>query len=342
MINPVLGQPGIQTGTSVVYGQVFKQPESVLYLPYGGHIDASAQDFGSTNPLCLRAGLAMGQVSATKKWLPAFMGKVLTSAVGPTDTTFTVSVAAAKELVRRIGTSGTFKLTGPPTANGVVRTVVVTYSAVNTSTGVITITAIGVNEVQTVALGATMTAGTIGLTVTKSDGTIQQAKAAFDTNWTTTVSDLQTNINALLGASAVALAVTNTHDMTVTFSGTGYLALPQPLVSVDVTGATSTTTGSVSRTTAGVDGRFAVGSFVQPSDGSETPRTVIPDGSGILMTTGNVSDVDFPQIAYKGLLRTAGIIDYPTDTGLQAWLRSNMANRDNGVLFEFDDLTNAA
>lgn len=53
----------------------------------------------------------------------------------------------AKEIVRRIGASGTFKITGPPTAGGTVATQVVTFSAVNTATGAVTITAIGADAV---------------------------------------------------------------------------------------------------------------------------------------------------------------------------------------------------
>ena len=56
------------------------------------------------------------------------------------NTTITTDVNTAAELVRRIGATGTFKLTGPPTAGGAVVTQTVTFSAVNTSTGAITIT----------------------------------------------------------------------------------------------------------------------------------------------------------------------------------------------------------
>ena len=47
----------------------------------------------------------------------------------------------AAEIVRRIGASGTLKLSGPPTAGGTVATQSVAYSGVNTGTGAITITA---------------------------------------------------------------------------------------------------------------------------------------------------------------------------------------------------------
>jgi hypothetical protein len=55
------------------------------------------------------------------------------------DLTLTVSAATATEIVRRIGSAGTLKLVGPPTAAGVVATASVVYTAVNTTTGVITV-----------------------------------------------------------------------------------------------------------------------------------------------------------------------------------------------------------
>jgi len=51
------------------------------------------------------------------------------------------------ELVRRIGTSGTFHLYGAATAGGALTSTTVTYSAVNTSNGQITITDIGANRI---------------------------------------------------------------------------------------------------------------------------------------------------------------------------------------------------
>ena len=49
--------------------------------------------------------------------------------------------------MRRIGSTGTFNLIGPASAAGSNNTTQVTYSAVNTTTGVITITNIGANRI---------------------------------------------------------------------------------------------------------------------------------------------------------------------------------------------------
>ena len=51
------------------------------------------------------------------------------------------SGAQSSGLVRRIGTSGVFTVVGSATASGSIVTEVVTYSAVNTTTGVVTVSA---------------------------------------------------------------------------------------------------------------------------------------------------------------------------------------------------------
>lgn len=100
----------------------------------------------SSNPLnapftwLLFAGTFMGRITATGKYANSVLG-LTGAAVASGATSITTDVNTAAEIVRRIGATGTFKLTGPPAASGVVATQVVTYSAVNTSTGVITCTA---------------------------------------------------------------------------------------------------------------------------------------------------------------------------------------------------------
>ena len=327
-ITPIFGRPGFPASTSVAQRRNVSRNGALDYYPAGGVIKGSmARDVNnaSANTKNLRAGLLMGKITSGGYYANSIVG-LSQGALTATGTTLSSTANIAAEISRRIGATGTFKLTGPPTASGVVRTVVVTYSALNLTSGDITITAVGVNEVQTVAYGATMTAGFITLGAYKTDGTFQVARTAFDTNWSTTVSDLQTAINALLGTSAVALAVTNTHDMTVTFSGTGYTNLPQPLVTSEIAGATSTTTGSVTRTTAGVDGRFVTKSLIQPTDGSENIRTMIGDGYGYpIQTIGTTDqDINFPLIPISGTVDPAQILDWPADTSLQAYIESQL------------------
>jgi hypothetical protein len=115
------------------------------FLPRGVIIDGS----NSRDPLntgdvdYLQAGLLLGKITATKLYRPSIIG-VTTVAYDNTasiNTTLTVGTATATE-ISRLGSSGTLTITGPPTAGGTVASATVTYSAVNTSTGVITISAL--------------------------------------------------------------------------------------------------------------------------------------------------------------------------------------------------------
>jgi hypothetical protein len=96
----------------------------------------------------LQPGLVMGIVTATGKYAPSIIG-LSTVAYTSGTTSLTVSPATAVEIVRRItNNSGTtFKIVGAPTVGGTVATTTVTFSAVNTTTGVITVTDIGANYV---------------------------------------------------------------------------------------------------------------------------------------------------------------------------------------------------
>jgi hypothetical protein len=89
----------------------------------------------------LWAGMPMGRITATAKYANSILG-LTSAAVASGATSVTTDVNTAAEIVRRFGASGTFKLTGPPAAAGTVAVQVVTYSAVNTTTGAITCTAL--------------------------------------------------------------------------------------------------------------------------------------------------------------------------------------------------------
>lgn len=107
------------------------------------------------------------------------------------------------------------------------------------------------NEVQTVAVDTIMSAGKIDIQATDSGGAQRDVNVAYNTSWTQTVADIQTALIAVLGTAAIACAVTNTHDMTITFSGTGYAGVAQRPVIVDISAATGPTKVSVTRTTPG-------------------------------------------------------------------------------------------
>ena len=180
----------------------------------------------------LFAGTVMGRVTATGKYANSIIGS-LTAAYahgGGSNTSLTTDVNTAAEIVRRLGTSGSLKLTGPPTAGGTVATQVVTYSAVNTTTGVITITATGADAVS--------------------------------------------------------------------------------------------------------------GSYLQPTDGSENPVTLICDAWGTKvadqLNTTRVDVFDAQLLAAGGTINVANIVSYPTDTSMKAWLKSSIKAACPAVNFSDD------
>ena len=231
MNNPITGLPGIGSARSTTPREITAaNAQFAQFLPGLRTIDGSRSrdPLNSPDVDVLRAGMVFGKTTSGNggKYAPSILG-VLLNAAAAAATSLTVSAAVATELVRRIGASGTFKLTGPPTAAGTVATQTVTYSAVNTSTGVITCTAIG--------------------------------------------------------AAAIA------------------------------------------------------GSFVQPTDGSETPITLLGNRWGVKVTdlSGASADTLEDQFLIAAHVKTANIVNYPTDTSLIAWLKA--ALRTNCPAMTFDD-----
>ena len=229
MTQQVAGLPGVRSDRTATPRIVVIS--SGVYLPAGKIIDASnARDPLNTGDLdVLRAGLVMGKITASGLYAPSILG-VLASAytgVGTTVTSMTVSAATAVEIVRRLGAAATFKLTGPPSAAGTVATTTVTYSAVNVTTGVITVT--------------------------------------------------DPNVNAIAG------------------------------------------------------------SYIQPTDGSESPLCLIGDGYGIKVTDIDSADVDcpFPNALIGGIIDASQIVNYPSDTSLLTWLKTTNLNAQ--CQFTYDD-----
>lgn len=141
---PAKKAPGKQTGPSAGYRRVLRSGEGIPVPGYCIVDGSQSRDPLNTGDLdTLRGGMIIGQRSANELYAPSILG-VTTAAYdadGSANTSLTVSAFTATELNRRIGSSGTFKLTGPPTAAGTVATQTITYSEVNTTTGVITISA---------------------------------------------------------------------------------------------------------------------------------------------------------------------------------------------------------
>lgn len=224
----VAGGPGVRSARTADFRRVFLQSNQE-YLSVGRWIDGTkAGDPGNTSDTDkLRAGLIMGKITSGGKYATCILG-VLQNAESATGTSIDVTVAQAVEIDRRIGQSGTLTLVGPPSAAGTVATFTETFSAVNTSTGEITVSA--------------------------------------------------------LNADLIA------------------------------------------------------GSFVMHNDGSETPVTFLPDGYPIKVSDPDGtrrSDIEFPKMPISGVIDSSQLIDWPSDTSLQAWLVGQL-NAAAGGQYVFD------
>lgn len=228
MIIPITGLPGVGNITTAVPREILAGNIALAQFIPGLHVldgNLSRDPLNAPDIDVLRAGMMVGRVTATGNYASSVLG-VLTSAAGSGATTLNVAPAVAAELVRRIGASGTFALTGPPTSGGTVATQSVTYSAVNLSTGAIT-------------------------------------------------------------CSAISAAI--------------------------------------------------AGSFVQPTDGSSDVVTLLANRWGVKVTDqlGNSVDVLEEQLLLEGYVKTANIINYPTDTSLAAFVKLML--RTNCPAMTFDD-----
>ncbi|MES2171106.1 MAG: hypothetical protein V4479_10375 [Actinomycetota bacterium] len=147
-ILPVLGLPGLgnrQSSTNLI---IFRERQWG-FLAGGKLINgALSRDPGNVPVTVLRPGTLMGKITASGLYAPSIIG-VTAGAYTSGGTSLTVSAAQAAEIVRRSGATGTgtLRVIGPPTAAGTVAVTSMTYSAVNVTTGVITLTSLGVDKV---------------------------------------------------------------------------------------------------------------------------------------------------------------------------------------------------
>ena len=156
--------------------------------------------------------------------------------------------------------------------------------------------------------------------------------------WSPSIIGVTTNAEAIGSTSIEASAATVTELARLAASGTFTLVGPAiaggPAVSETVTySAASGTTITVTAIT----NAFIAGSFICPNDGSQTPRSFIPDGFPLKVTDqdGTSQDVEFPQIPIAGCIVSSQLINWPTDIGLQAWI-VNRLNEVSGGKFVFD------
>jgi hypothetical protein len=106
------------------------------------------------------------------------------------------------------------------------------------------------------------------------------------------------------------------------------------VTSVTYSAASGTT---ITVTSLGVD--KIAGSFICAADGTQTPLAFLPDGwaTQVVDQYGTDADVDFPMIPVGGIVWSSQLINWPTDTSLQAWVVSSLCASGVGH-FTFDHL----
>lgn len=325
MFIPNVGMPGISAEKTAKERRV--SADGYLDMaPAGRVIDGpKTRDPNSDSLQAIRAGTLMGIVTSSGKYANAVIGSVGTAYDG--STTLNIGIAESVELVRRYAAStGTVTVTGPPTAAGTVRQLNVAFSAVNQATGNLTVTAANVNEVLTLNF-TNSPAGTFRVRVKDSSGVWQVTqRITYSATIGTLLSNLQAATDAVLAANAIVWSGSVVTAVAGTFSGTGYAALPQDFLFVDGDGLTAGDV-DVTRTAAGVDGRFVAGSFVGQNDGSASPVTFVPDGWGEYVPTDSSGvglDIPFSYLPIRGILDGTQLLPWPADASQKQWVRDQL------------------
>lgn len=236
-VGPIVpGLPGFRAAVTSAYRRV-SVDGAMLFAALNRLIDGTkSRDPLNTGDVDrLQPGLVMGIVTASGKYAPSILGLTTgTTAQNGTNytsggTSIAVAPATAVEIARRVGTSGNLNFIGPPSAAGTVAVIQQAFSAVNTSTGVLTITSLGANLLN--------------------------------------------------------------------------------------------------------------GSIVADTDGSHLPVTIVPDGYPLLVTDETATSIDnyFARLPIGGFLDTAKILNYPSDSSLKTWLRTNLSTVSGGK-FTFSDV----
>lgn len=175
-----------------------------------------------------------------------------------------------------------------------------------------------VNEVQ--ALTMTASGGTYTLTVTDPISGVTKTTGAL--NFGDIAATIQTALNAVGVLGAAGAGVTGTNPYVITFSGTAYAGVAQPLVVVNtasLTGGTATIARTTSGTRAGVSKLYASGN----SDGSQIPKGILQydcfvDAMGLLYLGVNSATSQWGEIRRSVPYYFAGTFDTTKLTGLDA------------------------
>lgn len=337
-INPVLSnaRPGVSAKTTASFRTVTVDGNTT-FAPGKGILNGTkSRDCNNTGyTTTLRPGLLLAKNSTTLKYATWGIGSG-TGAITGASTTLSLAAAEVLELIRRVGASGTFVLTGPPTAGGTVRQVTVTYSAASGTS--VTITALGVAKVERIRFATAATAGNLQLAIAKTDGTLAVTGSAA---WSATDATYLANINTVLDAAGTAgkvvataiSAVDTDFGVELTYDAVAYPSGPAFAAQVALlpTGATAPV---YTVTTAAVDGRFVTGSVVSETTES-TPTTYVAEAMGVMLPADGTSDLDI-RIPISAVVDYAQLLPTPSDAGLKLWIKQQISSLVGGK-FAFDD-----
>lgn len=326
-------QPGLETVRTATPREIMKGSSGVGWLTQNIVIDATfARDPGNTDTVeILRGGMVLGQITSGGLYAPSIIG-VTGEALDGAETALTVAAPVVTELVRRVGATGTFTITGPPTAAGTVRTMTATYSAAVGTT--ITMTALGVADVQTLTLAAGTDGGTF---VVEYKGNLTAGLA-----WNIAAANLQTALRAL--HAELALVTVGLVGEIYTVTNPNNVASSGPLVALTIVNDLTTDGGVfeggiiVAHSAIGVNGEFVTGSIIGGTDGSQTPKFLLGDMYGLRMVNPERVDTDQQTslIPLAGLVQTANIVNYPADASSRAWLKAQLRAVTPGLAFDDD------
>ncbi len=140
----------------------------------------------------------------------------------------------------------------------------------------------------------------------------------------------------ITSVTVIAAVATEVARLITVAGGNVNLKLTGPPAANGVVATTAITATAASGTTITVTSvtlpSLVTGSFITPADGSETPATFIYDLYGLKITDefGVSQDTTLARFPVAGLVDSSQLIDWPSDTSLQAWIWARLNSIDMG------------
>lgn len=167
-------------------------------------------------------------------------------------------------------------------------------------------------------------------------------KNSTDGYYYPSILDVLTNAYSAGGTSLVISAAAASH-IASRIGATGTLHIVGPPSAGGTLAEEDVTYSAISGTTLTITALlndYVAGSLLQPADGSEIIRSVIPDGSGINMfDTDNATAIaqPWPNLPIAGVITMANLLPaWPSDTSLRRWITDMLCGGGGGGMFIAD------